>query len=89
MPAERDLATLLRSMRPARRDGTFVFVTVPPGTPAGGALATVVEDEGVTLVLPQDEADRRGLAYDFTAAWITLQVHSALDAVGLTAAVKS
>ena len=26
--------------------------------------------------------------YDFVAAWITLQVHSALGAVGLTAAVS-
>jgi hypothetical protein len=29
-----------------------------------------------------------GLEYHFTAAWITLRVHSALDAVGLTAAVS-
>ena len=28
----------------------------------------------------------RGLDYEFVARWITLDVHSALDAVGLTAA---
>lgn len=46
------------------------------------------EAEGLTVVLPRAEADRLGLAYDFVGAWITLQIHSALEAVGLTAAVS-
>nr|WP_269151213.1 ACT domain-containing protein [Spelaeicoccus albus] len=29
------------------------------------------------------------MPYSFVAGWITLQVHSALDAVGLTAAVST
>ncbi len=29
-----------------------------------------------------------GVAYEFVAAWITLEIHSALEAVGLTAAVS-
>ncbi len=33
-------------------------------------------------------ADRLDLAYEFVAAWITLEIHSALEAVGLTAAVS-
>ena len=41
-----------------------------------------------THVVDRAVADDRGLAYDFVAAWITLQVHSALGAVGLTAAVS-
>ncbi|KPH99983.1 Protein of unknown function DUF2241 [Actinobacteria bacterium OV450] len=49
----------------------------------------VREDEGLTLVLPREEADRAGLAYDHVAARITLRVHSALDAAGLTAAVAT
>ena len=89
MSAERDLAVLLASMAPVRRPGSFVFATVAPDEPAGDALATVLEDEGRTVVLAREEADRRGLSYDFVAAWITLQVRSALDAVGLTAAVSA
>ncbi|ELT46117.1 N-acetyltransferase [Arthrobacter nitrophenolicus] len=39
-------------------------------------------------MLPRAEADRQGLSYDFVGAWITLQIHSDLEAVGLTAAVS-
>jgi len=55
----------------------------------GGIEAAVREAEGLTVVLGRDEADALGLSYDFVAAWITLQVHSALEAVGLTAAVSA
>ncbi|GII98080.1 hypothetical protein CLV28_1494 [Sediminihabitans luteus] len=83
---EHDLATLLRSVEPVLRDGTWVFVTgdVPAGVVP---LATFVEDEGLSLLIRREDADAAGLAYDFVGAWISLSVHSALDAVGLTAAV--
>jgi hypothetical protein len=34
----------------------------------------------------RSDADAAGLPYDFVACWITLTVHSDLEAVGLTAA---
>jgi uncharacterized protein len=49
------------------------------------AFAVIREDEGVTLILTQADADRAGLAYDYVAARITLRVGSALTDVGLTA----
>jgi hypothetical protein len=88
MTAERDLGKLLGEMRPELNEGRYVFTTVPGPVPGGlTPVVTVAEPEGVTLVVRQDEADRAGLAYDYVAGWITLRVHSALDAVGLTAAV--
>jgi uncharacterized protein len=85
---ERDLQRLLARARPERRPGEFVFVSVDPHTARGlTAHATVRESEGLTLVIAREEADAQDLHYDFVAAWITLTVHSALDAVGLTAAV--
>ena len=57
--------------------------------PANGAVVTVAEPEGRTLVLPRERAASLGLAYGFVASWITLRVHSSLDAVGLTAAVAT
>ncbi|MEV6950524.1 ACT domain-containing protein [Streptomyces sp. NPDC051183] len=91
MSGESDLRKLLSGMRPELNDGLYVFCTVPgTAVPAGldgiTSVATVLEPEGLTLVLRQEDADAAGLAYEYTAGWITLRIHSALDAVGLTAA---
>lgn len=84
---ETDLHRLLRGMSPVRVPGDYVYALAVDGVPAGVApVVTVREAEGTTLVLRRDEADRLGLPYSFVCAWITLQVHSALAAVGLTAA---
>ncbi|MFF8830982.1 ACT domain-containing protein [Streptomyces sp. NPDC015131] len=90
MSAERDLARLVAGMRPELNPGHYVFVTVDgPAVPPGlHPVVTVAESEGLTLVVPQEEADAASLPYDYVAGWITLRVHSALDAVGLTAAVS-
>lgn len=89
MSGESDLQTLVSSMAPDLRPGPYVFTTAA-GVPAGCApVVTVREDEGTTLVLRQEEADRLGLPYDYVAEMITLRVHSALDAVGLTAFVAT
>jgi hypothetical protein len=69
--------------------GRFVFVSLREVPPQVDPVAMVVEPEGRSLVLPVDVADSLGLGYDFVAAMITLQVHSALDDVGLTAAVST
>ncbi|WP_427133314.1 N-acetyltransferase [Pseudarthrobacter sp. S9] len=88
MTGEKDLHTLLATMHPVRRDGEFVYVLWPHGKPlAGGIAAAVREAEGLTVVMLRADADGLGLSYDFVAAWITLEVHSSLEAVGLTAAV--
>ncbi|MCX5076985.1 ACT domain-containing protein [Streptomyces sp. NBC_00513] len=88
MSGESDLRKLLSGMRPELNEGTYVFCTVPGPTAPDGVtpVATVLEPEGLTLVLRREDADAAGLAYDYTAGWITLRVHSALDAVGLTGA---
>jgi hypothetical protein len=85
---ERDLQTLLRSMQPDLRPGHFVFVSVSRVPDGVEPVATMREAEGVSLVLGQSDADRLGLSYEYVAAMITLQVHSSLAAVGLTAAVS-
>ena len=90
MPGETDLKTLLESMHPVAREGDFVYALWPHGRALEGNIeAAVREAEGLTVVLPRDEADKLGLSYDFVATWITLQIHSALEAVGLTAAVSA
>ncbi len=88
MAGESDLDVLLRSLSPRLNDGRYVYTQVEVDVPGVDPLVRVREDDGLTLVLAQQQADELNLAYDFVAAWITLQVHSALDAVGLTAAVS-
>lgn len=84
-----DLATLLASMEPELHGGTYAYCVAPPGTDWRGLspVVTVAESEGVTLVLPEAQAEQAGFPVLFRAAWITLTVHSDLQAVGLTAAV--
>ncbi len=89
MSGETSLTTLLATMSPQRRQGRYVFVTVTNRPKDAEVLASVVEAEGLSLVLAEKDADRLGLTYDFVAGWITLQVYSALTAVGLTAAVSA
>jgi len=83
-----DLAKLLRELEPRLHEGTFAFCLLPAGeaVPAT-AIGSFRESEGVTAIVPLAEARSAGLAPVFEAAWITLEVHSALEAVGLTAAV--
>ncbi len=87
MTGETDLTTLLADLRPELRDGRYVFVTAAAPVDAV-AQASVVEPEGLSLVVREEDANRLGLGYDFVARWITLTVHSSLAAVGLTAAVS-
>lgn len=86
---ETDLTTLLASMSPYLNGGSYVFVRAEGTAGVEDAVVTVAEPEGLTLVLPRERADDLGLPYTFVASWITLQVHSALEAVGLTAAFSA
>ncbi|MPR01723.1 ACT domain-containing protein [Pseudomonas sp. MAFF 212408] len=91
MAGETTLATLLRSMSPQLNDGDYVFCTLPDACiPAGcEVIGSFREQEGLTLIVERQQAQHAGLSFDYVAAWITLNVHSALEAVGLTAAFAS
>lgn len=86
-----DLAELLRSMDPELHPGAYAFVTL--GTAPAARLDTIVakvrESEGWSAIVEEQEARRCGLTISFLAEWITLRVHSDLQAVGLTAAVAT
>jgi len=89
---KRDLNALLRDMKPEMQQGIFVFCTISPSEsipPSINPLLTFREQEGTTLVTTLDEAEAAGLHYAFVSRLITLTVHSALDAVGLLAAITA
>ncbi|WP_353827712.1 ACT domain-containing protein [Agromyces sp. SYSU T0242] len=86
-PGSTDLDAMLRTLDVEARAEPYVFANVAPGDPVlAFADAIVVEREGVTAVVRADLAVARGVPHEFEAAWLSLTVHSALEAVGLTAA---
>jgi uncharacterized protein len=88
MHGETNLSVLIHNMQPVLNDGLYVFCTVPSETPINFSKIILFfkEKEGFTLIVEKAYADEKGFAYTGVFAWISLLVHSALDAVGLTAA---
>ena len=88
-----DLDQLIRKLSPKLQEGEFVFCTFP-GDVYGSfthlhPVASFYEQEGLTLIIPKSYAEAAEITFDATYRQITLQVHSSLDAVGLTAAVST
>ncbi|CAM5183675.1 hypothetical protein CDEF62S_04658 [Castellaniella defragrans] len=88
MSGEKSITKLLGGMCPELNTGEYVFCSVSNLSLIKDevVLGSFHEREGVTVILERERADALGLQYEYVAAWITLTVHSALDAVGLTAA---
>ena len=74
-----DLAGMLAGMAPVLDARRWAFALVE-GAPPAEAFALIREDEGTTAILPDPGGG---------FARITLQVHSALDGVGLTATMAT
>lgn len=88
MNGEKDLAKLLKSMKPRHNPGDYVFCTLKnvENFDLMNAEMFFREDEGFTIIIKKEIADRLHLEYPVIMSWITLTVHSSLEAVGLTAA---
>jgi uncharacterized protein len=87
---ETDLSLLLRNIQPEHNPGEYVFCVVESLEQAAtlDPVCIFQEKEGMTVIVSKGQADAVPLAYSLVCAWITLTVHSALEAVGLTAAVS-
>ena len=87
MSGETNLTTIIRQMKPVLNEGEFVFTTVDTTAHIlrDAIICEFKEAEGTTLILKRIKADQLNLSYNYIASWITLKVHSSLDAVGLTA----
>ena len=87
---ESDLLTLIAQMSPSLDDQIWAFVSVGEVSSeyvAEHALATFQETEGTTLIVPWERAEEFEVCSE-PMARITLNIHSSLEAVGLTAAVS-
>lgn len=75
-------------LNPKLHEGTYVFTSVPIDTDINSltVVASMHEAEGLTVVLPEQQAIHQGFPIQFRCSWITLGMESALESVGLTAA---
>lgn len=92
MKAEVCLEKLLRDMDPQLRDEVYVFCRIPASQLQNlldDCLCFFRECGGLSAIMSQSKAEQQGLQAHGAFRQITLQVHSSLDAVGLTAAVAA
>ena len=93
MSGIKDLDILLSNIEPVLDERNFVFCSFPTIdwkimyelNPIG----IFHEKEGVTFILEQQDAVNKKIHYQSVYRLITLNVHSSLDAVGLTAAFSA
>ncbi len=75
-------------MQPVMNEGVYIYASLPLDFDVAllEPVATIRERGGITVIVEEARARRANLPVLFRAAWITLNVHSDLQAVGLTAA---
>lgn len=89
-----EIKVLLKEMKPVLDRTDYVFSTrkcfhIDEEIIALRPIATVLESEGMTIVVSKEKAEKHKLSYDTIFNKITLEVHSSLEAVGLTAAIST
>ncbi|CAM1345811.1 ACT domain-containing protein [Tenacibaculum crassostreae] len=91
MSGEKNLSVLIKEMKPYLNEGDYVFVSsaILIDINIDQIIGIFKEQEGTSYILKKELADSLNLKYDFIASWITLKIHSSLDAVGLTASFSS
>jgi uncharacterized protein len=86
MSGETNLAILIKGMTPVLSDEPYGFICMEKVASVGSYFALITEDEGTTIIATRDSLEAAGLSVPSLWARITLHIHSALEAVGLTAA---
>jgi hypothetical protein len=91
MSGEKNLDTILKNLNPILNEGRYVYCYLNDidNIPFSKILFLFKENEGITIVLKKENADQLNLEYSYVAAWITFNVHSSLEAVGMTAAFST
>lgn len=87
------LQDLIIQLSPRLDSTTYVYCTVPRAQYGEldklKPIVSIAELEGLTLVIPLEQAKAEGLDYYRIFRRITLEGHSSLEALGLTSVVTS
>ncbi len=84
-----DLEELLAKLTPRRNPGEFAVVSVREVPLDVHPVMSLVEAEGLTLILPLAEAQERGLDFEVPLAWITLDAYRSVTALGYVPTVTT
>ena len=87
MSGETNIGKLIKEMTPQLNAGEYVFCSLKDlsSIDRNDTICEFKEAEGTTIIIDKRKADELNLSYDFVSAWISLLIHSSLEAVGLTA----
>jgi hypothetical protein len=91
MSGETNLQKLLQTMQPKLNAREYVFCTSEnlDFIDATKIISFFKEEEGYTIIIEKEVADTLQFSYTSIFSWITLTVHSSLEAVGLTATIST
>lgn len=91
MAGEQSLELLLQSMEPILHPEIYVFCTVGQNVDITDIdpIMQFREAEGLTLIIEKTKAELQELEGEFPCRMITLNIHSALDAVGFLAVITT
>lgn len=90
MAGERNLLLILKNLKPVLNPEVVVFTSMPEADIPENVnyISRFHEKEGVTMILTKENAVRHKFKFDGEFAWITISIHTSLQAVGLTAAIS-
>ena len=92
MSAKENLKDILENLNPYLVKDSFIFMTsqepIKELVNSLNPLATFIENEGSTLVITKDMADKNSIHYETIFKCISLSVHSSLESSGLIATLS-
>lgn len=91
MAGEQNLDLLIQSMEPILHPQIYLFCTLDQNADIVDIdpIMQFREAEGRTVIVEKSKAELQQLEGDFPCRMITLNIHSALDAVGFLAAITT
>ena len=79
---------IIKNLNPKLNKGEYVFCSIKDINDINmiDIVSSFKESEGYSIIISKEEAIKNSLHFYFVSAWITLEINSSLDSIGLTSA---